>query len=316
MNLTLANIGAEGATAFFASNSSGAVFHHPEVAQTLANGCEWWLVSKGSEPFQLFPTCKDEEGNAKLPPFSYYFGPYWSDTFLARPTSSKFSDSQKIYKLVLHHLFENCKTFQLEFQHSETDMRPFLWWNYDNLHPRLCIVPRYSAVVQNLQLKSHEDLQAGFRSVRRQEIKKAKKGEGFTFSDNIDWREIESGYSRAIERSGSAPSEGDMEALGRLLKSDLATGWGAIDDHSGALASYTLTLRAKGTTHLVLAFTDRDYRNSGIGPLSIQEAIFRAKYAGDTSFDFDGANSPLRGDDKHSYGARPALYFRVDSCPS
>ena len=29
------------------------------------------------------------------------------------------------------------------------------------------------------------------------------------------------------------------------------------------------------------------------------------------SFDFNGANSPLRGDDKHSYGAEEKLYFQL-----
>lgn len=39
----------------------------------------------------------------------------------------------------------------------------------------------------------------------------------------------------------------------------------------------------------------------------INDYVGKFKY-----FDFNGANSPLRGDDKHSYGASEKLYFQLD----
>ena len=37
------------------------------------------------------------------------------------------------------------------------------------------------------------------------------------------------------------------------------------------------------------------------------------KYVGKYKyFDFNGANSPLRGDDKHSYGSYEKLYFQLE----
>lgn len=318
MAFNIARVSNNDAVSFFLSNSSGTVFHHPQVAEILGAGCEWWSVSKGSEPFQIFPIWKNAIGAASVPSFTYYFGPYWSDTFMARPTSSRYSDSQKIYKLVLEHLAKNHREFQFEFPHSETDMRAFLWWNHDNNLPTLSIQPRYSALIDGLQDKSEETLVANFRSVRRQEIKKAVNLGEFSISDDVEWHLVENLYSRVVTRSsnGSETSSDTMQYLRRLstlLGTTFAECTAYIDSKKGILASLTLTMRAKGVTHLVLALTAPEYRKSGIGPMSVSAAILKAKSSGDSSFDFNGANSPLRGDDKHSYGATPALYFRVSS---
>ena len=46
--------------------------------------------------------------------------------------------------------------------------------------------------------------------------------------------------------------------------------------------------------------------------LNILSSIMSAKNNGKKVFDFNGANSPDRGDDKHSYGAKYKLYFEVN----
>lgn len=311
----IGEVSSEGALSFFLRNSSGTAFHHPEVARILGNGCEWAMVSKGSEPFQIFPISTASDRDLSIPNFAYYFGPYWSDAFLRRPMSSRFGDSQKIYKLVLEYLASTNKSFEFELHHSETDVRPFLWWNYDNLAPLLDVVPRYSAHIENLQGKSKETLSAGFRSVRRQEIKKSEATGRFSFKSALDWQQLEHLYKSVLMRSAQVPEDSiaRLDNLHALLETPFAECRSLVDNENGAIASATFTLRGKGVTHLVLALTADQYRGTGVGPLGIREAILRARDYGDSTFDFNGANSPLRGDDKHSYGATPALYFRISS---
>lgn len=317
MNLEINQITRESALLFYHANRAGTVFHHPEVAESLGDEIEWWQVNKGSEPFQLLPVSRGPGGKATVPNFSYHFGPYWSDTFSERPESSRFSDSQKIYKLVLHHLSQNYSSFQFELSQSDTDVRSFLWWNHDNLRPRLLITPRYSAVIRNLQEKTPDGLEQNFRELRRREVKKAERSEKFSSSSSFDWRDVELMYEETIARSGgdgnSPQIRESLRKLRLLSGSTLARSQAIIDIETGALASFVFMLRAKGVTNLVLSLTHGDYRNSGVGALGIRQAIFSSKQSGDTCFDFNGANSPLRGDDKHSYGAGHALYFRLDS---
>jgi lipid II:glycine glycyltransferase (peptidoglycan interpeptide bridge formation enzyme) len=47
-------------------------------------------------------------------------------------------------------------------------------------------------------------------------------------------------------------------------------------------------------------------------PASVFKAIETARDRGLKYFDFNGANSPDRGDNKHSYGAEPVLYFDIE----
>lgn len=317
MNLEINQISRELALSFFQANRAGTAFHHPDVADSLGDEIEWWQVNKGSEPFQLLPVSRGPDGRATVPNFSYYFGPYWSDAFSERPESSKFSDSQKIYKSVLYHLSQRYSSFQIELSQSDTDIRSFLWWNHDNLRPQLLITPRYSAVIRNLQEKTPDFLVQNFRELRRREIKKAERSKKFSSSNSFDWRDVELIYEETISRSenksNSAQISESLRRLKLLAGSSLARSQAIIDTETGTLASFVFTLRSKGVTNLVLSLTHSDYRNSGVGALSIRQAIFSAKQSGDSSFDFNGANSPKRGDDKHSYGAGPALYFQLES---
>jgi hypothetical protein len=47
-------------------------------------------------------------------------------------------------------------------------------------------------------------------------------------------------------------------------------------------------------------------------PASVFKAIETARDRGLKHFDFNGANSPARGDNKHSFDAEPVLYFDIE----
>ena len=72
-----------------------------------------------------------------------------------------------------------------------------------------------------------------------------------------------------------------------------------------------MVLFDKDSVHLVLNSCENNWRKKGIMAWGtnnlINDYIGKFKY-----FDFNGANSPLRGDDKHSYGASEKLYFQLD----
>lgn len=78
------------------------------------------------------------------------------------------------------------------------------------------------------------------------------------------------------------------------------------------LQSFSLILLDKKSAHLVLTLTDEKYKKKGLGALNIFSCIKIAKNVEKKIFDFNGANSPDRGDDKHSYGAKSKLFFEIN----
>ena len=51
--------------------------------------------------------------------------------------------------------------------------------------------------------------------------------------------------------------------------------------------------------------------NLGCNAFLIHKTIMMSKNLGVKSFDFNGANSPQRADDKHSFGSSPDLFFDI-----
>lgn len=301
---------------FLHSNSRGSAFLDPRVHSKLGLDVEWWFAAKGSEKYLLLPVWLDENSRAAIPPFSYYFGPCWGDVFLQRPISSQFSDSQKIYKLLLGHLFAKYKNFTFELSPEDLDVRSFVWWNDVAANPKVHITPRYSARITDLNTNTPLDIRSRFRTLRRREVARAEESNEFLFIDFTDWRLVEEGYIQVISRSGGEVTQEVLQTLRsmRLLdRPEQALSIGAIERNTGKLASFIFIMRGKGVANLVVSFTNPEFRSTGVGPLTTLEAIMRSRDLGDSVFDFNGANSPNRGDDKHSYGASPILYFKVSS---
>ena len=73
----------------------------------------------------------------------------------------------------------------------------------------------------------------------------------------------------------------------------------------------SIILRSRGISNVILTATEKNYRDRGLSAFGVHNCIKRAIELGDKVFDFNGANSPKRGDDKHSYGAVAKLYFEI-----
>ena len=96
----------------------------------------------------------------------------------------------------------------------------------------------------------------------------------------------------------------------RILEGNPYFGARVYEDRTTGSKHYALTLNTMGETHLLANFDSVGPRMPGLNAKSTFSEIERVADAGGL-FDFNGANSPHRGDDKHSYGAKPLLYFEI-----
>lgn len=304
---------------FWLHNDEGTAFTNPDVLGSLASAVDWWKLTKGKEVRMLWPVPLDSSGAVTLPEFTYYVGPYWSNASLERPASSRYSELLSSFDVSVPILLHRYEHLCFEFPPRELDVRFFSWWNYGipGSH-KFMIEPRYSARIRGLQLLSNDDLLSNFRELRRREIRRALASNVFELDNAVEWSEIEGLYRQVFERQGDSnlPLRSEsLTTLEILKRQGFLSTIGNRVKSTGELASVTVLLSLKGETNMLINATATSFQKSGIGPKTVFDAICWSRDTGSGIFDFNGANSPHRGGDKHSYGAEPTLFFQL-SYPS
>lgn len=239
----------------------------------------------------------------------------WSREASERTVTSQLSDSTTMLHSAFEVLLQETGGFVCELHPSVTDVRVFDWWNYGGEpKERFSIFPRYSAQLRDLDSRSDDVLLSSMRELRRREIRKAESTGAFAIVENVPVDTFASLRRHTIHSQGEsedAHESATMPVLFDLVSTGDAHITGVVDSSSGECVAANLVLDGAGTANLVLNVLKSDYKNAGVGPLATYTALRRSRERGNKTFDFNGANSPQRGDDKHSYGAEPVLYFRV-----
>ncbi|MFW5961296.1 MAG: hypothetical protein ACOCP7_02475 [Desulfohalobiaceae bacterium] len=300
---------------FWQDSPYGNVFTHPEVLNRLSPGLEWWMARKGREPYCLWPVCLQDHATVKLPGFTYYIGPMWSKAGANIPIHSWLADHMGAYTGLSSILIEKHGQIHAQLPLGLLDVRAFAWWNYHlPQSPKFRILPRYTALIRHLQKISPEDIQDGFRPVRRKEIRRLLRKDMPERAFDWDQEELSQFYCRELSQQRLSVPKETREQIETIIALALQ-GWGEVlafrEPDSLSLASALVILSAKGASNMVLNATVKKWRAQGLSAWTIYNGILAARELGDHACDFNGANSPDRGDDKHSYGAEPWLFFEL-----
>ena len=172
--------------------------------------------------------------------------------------------------------------------------------------------PRYTAQISYSD--NSFNLEKSYREVRRQELKKIAKLDNFYICDDVEPSTICDLYESILAKQNLKISESTQDSIKQLHKlASTENGFLNVvkNKETGDLAYIALILRAKGVSNLVLSLTNNNYKNTGLSVYGIHSTIKKSLSLGDLIFDFNGANSPKRSDDKHSYGAEEKLYFDI-----
>lgn len=317
VEINVCKVGFEKAREFWESSPHATAFTSPEVCRALGFEVEWWVALKGATPFVLWPVVMgDTPSQASPPPFSYYFGPIWSlDATNKSPTSS-LSDAQLCYGALLEEILRSHSGVEFELNPSLTDVRVFDWWNYgQEAQARFRIQPRYTARVSDLQAKDPDTILASMRKWRRIEVRRARGGGEFEIVPDVPMSFFSQMREETLARQGLVQDFEEARTIPKfeaLVDRGLAFLLGVREINTGQLVAANLVLDGPSEANLVLSALKPSHRNEGVGPLATYEALLAARQRGKEIFDFNGANSPQRGDDKHSYGAPAVLYFALE----
>jgi hypothetical protein len=289
----------------------GTTFTNPFVLKNLAYKVRWFAAKKGDETLCFWPICINDNNQVYLPDFSYYVGPFWTKIGWNIPNHRLLSRRLEVYESFLNKFENEFGSFTCSLPIGLTDVRAFDWWNYHNeKKPRVKIFPKFTAQISYPE--SSFKIEKLYREVRRQELKKIEKLDNFYICEDTEPKLIYDLYFSILTKQNLKISESTKNSIKQLYKlTNSEYGFLNVikDKTNDELAYVALILRAKGISNLVLSLTNDIYRKTGMSVYGIHSTIKKSLNFGDLIFDFNGANSPKRSDDKHSYGAEEKLYF-------
>ena len=315
VEISLSEVTVADAENFWRRSPQATAFNDPIVAGKFAHSIDWWIAKRGEMPFLLWPVAQNSKGDVVIPPLSYYFGPMWSPEVLEKSITSRLADTTNCYRIIVEKFLDRYGAIEFELHPTLTDVRFFDWWNFGgSQQERFAIFPKYSAQIGNLGSSDDDFLMSKMRKVRRQEIRRFESDPRFEKVYGIPTPVFSELRREMIESQGliEDPSETvAAAAFGSLESEGKAHTVGTRDRDSGEIVAATLTLDAKSSTNLIYSVARLEARAQGVAAWTVFNALREARDRGIEIFDFNGANSPQRGDDKHSYGANPVLYFRL-----
>ena len=297
---------------FWESSPQATAFTNPKILSYFNLKIDWWQSKKGEQPVAMWPINYDENKIVTIPDFFYYFGPIWFEDFHKIPNHSWLSLSKNVYEGFI-------KNFVLEYRniHSQlplglNDVRIFDWWNYhEKENKRFLIKPKYSAVLDNLDRLSINDIKSNFRYWRRNELKKIEKNFNTIEKTNkFTAKEILEFYNK-VTKNNKENTFSMIEGFLNLEKDKFGEIIAYRNKKNNKLISLIIMLFGKNEANLIISLIDENWKKEGLSVFSILESILSAKKKKLKLYDFNGANSPNRGDDKHSYGALPKLFFDI-----
>jgi hypothetical protein len=241
----------------------------------------------------------------KIPDFFYYFGPSWYSKDIKQ--HKLFKNTLDVYNNIIEKLISEYGEIQNELHFSLNDIRAFQWWNY-NKKNKFQITPRYSAIIHAKKINDDNDILKNFRYVRRYEIKKFKKEINYFITDQIKNNEIIEMYKNTLGKDISSETEQtliDFLTLSKKRNSEIIC---LKNKKNEEIISASLLIDSKNYSNLILNLNNEKYKKIGSAPTSIFEIL---KIKKNKILDFNGANSPDRADDKHSYGSETKLFFKI-----
>ena len=291
-------------------------FAHPNFLNYVCHDVQWWGGMKGDELVCAWPIPLDKRGKpADLSSFCYYVGPIWSSLLTQLPSYRWYATSQKIYMEMLKEILSHHQGIRFSFPVGAPDLRSFAWWNYGkNDLPKFVIEPRYTALIKDIQGKSDNDVIMLFRSDdRRKSIRKLLKTPPVVQRVTLDRpMTVISLYEETMRRTGGKYRIDDLEFLLKITEY-ACDGHGEVlcfaEEQSANIVAAQVMLDSRGITNAVAQGIRSDWQGKDLSLWLNYHSIISARDRGSNIFDFNGANSPNRADDKHAYGADYALYF-------
>jgi hypothetical protein len=315
-------IKADIAKKFWNEANSASIFCHPSYLSAMGYVVKYFGAYKGEELLCVWPLIIEQGNILSLPSFSYFFGPFFKQDPKDLPSYKAYSNNLRLINSLIECIILETKNLSFSLLPEFQDIRPFLWWNYHNPDlPRFKIDIKYTARLNLDKLNNETDFQNQFRpDDKRKKIKKLREQMLFTTKVNSfkDHKVLIKLYEDTLVRTGGDLMTKDLEDLKKIFSlsqannSDISC-WviEAYSKSSESIAGFQLLLGSKNVIYAVAQSVKLEYQKLNLNIFLTFESLLFSKLKKYKYFDFNGANSPNRADEKHSFGAVPQSYFEI-----
>lgn len=303
------------------NSDSASLFSEPTLLNSLNINSRYIGGYKNDELMVVWPLIETENEFNFSPPFSYYFGPYLLNNNLNEPPYKRYRNNLEVINCLIEKVEKIAPKINFSLSPEFLDLRPFQWWNFHKQNNHTFKIDlKYTARYFFNKNIDEDQIISSFRSDdKRKKIRDIKKKNHLktrlgVFNDIEIYSKM---YSDTIKKSGGSISKKDLDFLDRLIK--LASQKKNIpvtptlielniSDFDSPIGFQLLLIGKKHSFAIAQSTTPEGRELNGNVFLNFQSLC----YARDNNilcFDFNGANSPNRADDKHAFGAKEAIYF-------
>jgi hypothetical protein len=278
----------------------------------LGLNCKYYFVRKGEEVVAAIPILLDNAQHIVRSP--YHFAPYIGLMFKAfsgEADHKRISRDFELTEFVVNEIIRIHGKFSITTAPSFSDIRPFLWYNYNLPGEKVFDVNVKHTPILKMDFGSQEEYLSSIRTLRRRELKDMDK------VDISDWDDIDAFdnlHRLTFERQGIVRPEVQSRILRSIARAAIDKKFGRLSlcRYQGEEASAFLFLYDNKRAYYLFGANHPDFRKYGCSTKLMIENIFHAKdVKGLNEVDFVGANSPRRGDYKVSFNSKLHQYFEV-----
>lgn len=300
---------------FWETSPQATAFSHPDVLAHCAEVLEWWGGWRSEDLVAVWPIRRTNGGcNASGSPFLYHVGPLFSGEIAGFKYHRYQAIRQQALEAMLPPIVERFPGLRFALPPGETDIRAFEWWNHDHPNgPHFVCRPRHTARISNLG-RPTDAIRQEFARNRKRDLRLPPGGRPVR-SNDWSLRELVELHDQPLERQGIGVSADRERALGDVVAAASGDRGDVLawrDPDNGRLASFIVLLFGRTEANDVLCVASDRWRDRGLSAWTTWQGILHARSLGKQIFDFNGANSPRRAADKHSFGARAELYFSIE----
>jgi hypothetical protein len=294
----------------FALGASKSIYFHYDFISSLDCPFRNYLIYKNNELIAGFTsTLNANEDSIIDHEFSIYSGFYFSERH------NKKINKKRIERIeVINHVLEEigAKYNNINFTLSPDieDIRPFQWFNYNEESFKFSSNIFYTSFLD--LTKSKENLLKSLSSIRRQQIGYGTK-ESLKIVDSDNFSTLINNYQNNLSAQGEDYPEKYFENLLQLLirlkKMNLIKLYTLIRDGKEA---YSVVFSKIGdTSEYMYGSGNMNIQKSYDSTYLLWHVINEMKNDNKTRLNFEGVNSPNRGNYKLSFGGNLEYYFKI-----
>jgi hypothetical protein len=225
-----------------------------------------------------------------------------------------FTKEFAILKELIELLTKHFNNFTITLNYKFSDLRPFLWHNYNIENAKLFKLDlKYTGIINLIDYENFELYLNSIRSVRRQEYKKCISNK-YNVIESNDLNDFLRLYNLTFERQLINVSNNEINNINNichnLMKHDMAKLFYCANP-DGVIVSSVVIFYFNKIMYYQFGATDPSYRNSGASVLLILNAIRIGFLNNYEYFDMVGINSPNRGDFKMSFNSVPHSFYNI-----